>query len=73
MPAIPTPFDAVHRRAFLHGSASVVGSAALAGLLGAVLGWGIIRAVSRSLGLLSDAVVRRIEAHVLSYRRSLGS
>ena len=25
------------------------------------------------LGLLSDAVVRRIEAHVLSYRRSLGS
>ena len=33
MPAIPTPFDAVHRRAFLHGSASVVGSAALAGLL----------------------------------------
>jgi len=29
---------------------------ALAGLLGAVLGWGIIRAVSRSLGLLSDAL-----------------
>ena len=25
------------------------------------------------LGLLSDAAVRRLEAHVLSYRRSLGS
>jgi sulfonate transport system permease protein len=25
------------------------------------------------LGLLSDAVVRRIESRVLSYRRSLGS
>jgi hypothetical protein len=32
MPASPPPFDAFHRRAFLHGSASVVGSAALAGL-----------------------------------------
>jgi len=29
---------------------------AIAGLLGGLLGWGIIRAVSRSLGLLSDAL-----------------
>ena len=30
-------------------------------------------AIYALLGLLSDAVVRRVEAHVLSYRRSLGS
>ncbi|NCX99089.1 MAG: hypothetical protein EBX35_11100, partial [Planctomycetia bacterium] len=34
----------------------IAGTLALAGLLGGLLGWGIIRAVSRSLGMLSDAL-----------------